>query len=154
VAQVTGGSDFDFVWDDKRNAALRVLREAADLWATRGRQIVQVDRVVAAFMQVLAWPQRGLWWSPRWPLRFLNEAATMPPSPIQSCLTLAPARKPEECAAVVKALEEAISEAADLWALGDPEKPVTLRYLEVLLGILWNRRVAPRPPGSLDAEHV
>jgi len=37
VAQVTGGSDFDFPWNDKAIACLTVLREAADAWARNGR---------------------------------------------------------------------------------------------------------------------
>jgi hypothetical protein len=154
VAQVLGGSDFDFVWDDKTNAALRVLREAADVWATRGRMKLDTQRVIGVFMEVLARPQKGLWWSYRWPVRFLGEEAEAPPDAVDSCRALAPSRAVEEYVKVTLALHRSLCEAADMWALGDPEKPSTREQLASMLEILWQERVAPRPPSKHYPEGV
>jgi hypothetical protein len=141
-----GGAGFDFVWDDKTSAALRVLREAADLWATRGRGALQVTRVGAVFMQVLAWPQQGLWWMPRWPLRFFETGGKEPPSFVESCRVLAGGSTIEKCNEVAVALERCLGQAADLWAIGDPEQPNTRAQLQSMLELLWEKEIVPRPP--------
>jgi hypothetical protein len=107
VAQVVGGSDFDAVWDDKANRCLLLLREA-DLWATRGRTALDPERVLAAFLQVLARPGSGKqWWLTgwRWPLRFFADLDLEFATPVQSCQTLAPKQMTQDLGVAVELLK-------------------------------------------------
>ena len=148
MAQVIGGSDFDFVWDDKTKTALRLLSEAADLWARGGRDALEHGTALAVFLTVLAWPQRGLWWQPQWPLRFFDAPPRNElPAPADSCRALAPTCSCEDVDKAIRNLECSWREAADMWSLGDPETPQARAVLQSMLEILWEKGIAPRPPG-------
>ncbi len=148
MAQVVGGTDFDFVWDDKTNRCLILLREAADLWATRGRNALDPERVLAAFLQVLARPGLRVSGPPswRWPLRFFPDGALEFAFPMDSCKTLAPKESIDDLGESVELLKWSLAGAADLWALGDPENPTAKQILDSLLKIMWDRHLAVRPP--------
>jgi len=150
VAQVVGGSDFDAVWDDKANRCLILLREAADLWATRGRTALDPERVLAAFLQVLARPGSRQPWPPRWswPLRFFADLDLEFASPVKSCQALAPKQMTQDLGVAVELLKHPLSDAAELWALGDPENPSAKGVLDSMLKIMWERHLAARPPSG------
>lgn len=150
MAQVVGGWDFDAVWDDKANRCLILLREAADLWATRGRIALDPERVLEAFLQVLARPGAKDYFAPswRWPLRFFADADLEFPNPMQSCQTLAPKQNDQDLGHSVELLKHSLSEAADLWALGNPEDPSAKHVLDSMLKIMWERHLATRPPSK------
>src|SRR5437870_3784286 len=97
MAQVSG-FQFDQVWEERTNACLALLREAADVFSARGSVALDADRVVATFLWTLAVPvpTAGARWSrPRWPLRFFD-GSEAPPPPIDSCQMLAPRRPSEQ----------------------------------------------------------
>jgi hypothetical protein len=72
MAQVTTGSDFDGVWEERSNASPMLLREASDLFAKAGEDAIAADAVVASLLGVLAKPRpTNLYWGrPTWPPRF------------------------------------------------------------------------------------
>jgi hypothetical protein len=147
MAQVTGGSDFDGVWEEWSNTSLRLLREAADTFAKSGEDAIAPDAVVATLLSVLAMPRpANLYWGrPTWPLRFF-ESTVRPPRVQESFEKLAPPQQRGHCAEVVTELTGIISSAAKEWALGNPEQPDAREVLRELFGLLWSRRLIPRPP--------
>ena len=90
MAQVTGGSDFDGVWEEWSNA----------------------------------------------------------PAVEDSFEKLAPRQQHEDCDAVVAELVAVVSSAAKEWGLGNPEQPDAREVLRELFGLLWSRRLIPRPPAK------
>lgn len=74
MAQVTGGSDFDGVWEEWSNASLMLLREASDRFAKAGENAIAADVVVASLLGVLAMPRptNFYWGRPKWPPRFFD----------------------------------------------------------------------------------
>jgi hypothetical protein len=152
VAQVVGGSDFDFAWDDKTNRCLILLREAADLWASEGRNALDHEKVLAAFLQVLAKPVR---WRSRWPARFFTDTTlefATPQQSCQSCKELAPKKSAKDFELSIEGLQRLLREAAELWALGDPENPTTKQVLDSMLNVMWSGQLAPRPPSRAYPE--
>lgn len=152
MAQVVGGSDFDVAWDDKTNRCLLLLREAADLWATQGRNAVASERVISAFLQVLA---KRVKWHGSWPGRFFTDSSVEFADPRLSCLACREQSPIKSSADVTKSIElliHALNEAADLWALGNPEDPPTKRVLDAMLRVMWNGYLAPRPPSRAYPE--
>lgn len=146
MAQVVGGTDFDVGWDDKTNRCLILLREASDLWATKGLEALDPEKVLAAFLQVLAKPVR---WRANWPARFFTNTLlefVPPQKSCESCRELAPKRGTEDIATSIELLNRLLREASDLWALGDPENPSTKQVLDSMLDVMWTRHLAPRPP--------
>jgi hypothetical protein len=151
MAQVTGGSDFDGVWEEWSNASLMLLREASDTFAKAGENAIQTGAVVAALLALLAMPRpSNLWYwrRPKWPSRFFD-GTVQPPAVKDSFEKLAPRQQHGDCAAVVTELEAVISSAAKEWALGNPEQPDAREVLRELFGLLWSRRLIPRPPGKV-----
>ena len=147
MAQVTGGSDFDGVWEEWSNASLILLREASDRFVKAGEHAIAADVVVATLLAILAMPRyTSLYWGrPKWPTRFFDGA--LPPPPVQdSYEKLATRHQRGDCEAVVAELEAVVSSAAKEWALGNPEQPDTREVLRKLFGLLWSRRLIPRPP--------
>lgn len=145
MAQVVGGSDFDFDWDVKTNRCLILFREAADLWASNGRNALAPEKVLAAFLYVLSQPARPS----RWPARFFTDTTlefAAPQQSCQSCKKLAPKRSMDDIATSNELLNRSLGEAADLWALGDPENPATKQVLDSMLKLMWQRHLARRPP--------
>ena len=147
MAQVTGGSDFDFFWEQKAAGAWRLLREASDAWASGGEQATDVGIVIDRFMKVLArpggWPS---WVQLYWPNRFLLDVP--PPSAIDSCVALSPRCGVENASAAVQALRSIVSYASQEWILGHPEEPRTRDVLNEMLAVLWNHKIAPHPPSA------
>jgi hypothetical protein len=149
MAQVTGGSDFDGVWEEWSNASLMLLREASDRFAKTGENAMTAGVVVASLLGVLAMPRPPdfYWGRPKWPARFFDD--TVQPPPVQdSFKKLAPRQQHGDCDAVVTELEAVVSSAAKEWALGNPEQPDAREVLRELFGLLWSRRLIPRPPAK------
>jgi hypothetical protein len=66
MAQVTGGSDFDGVWEECSNASLMLLREASDTFAKAGENAIAADAVVASLLALLAMPRpTNFYWDVR-----------------------------------------------------------------------------------------
>lgn len=148
MAQVTGGSDFDGVWEEWSNASLMLLREASDLCAKAGENAIAADVVVASLLGVLARrPTNFYWGRPKWPMRFFD-GTVEPPAAQDSFKKLAPRQQHGDCDAVVTELVAVVPSAAKEWALGNPEQPDAREVLRELFGLLWSRRLIPRPPAK------
>src|SRR5438128_2068754 len=61
MAQVCGGTTFDFVARRKHDAAQRVLSRAADIWSKGGRDALSLDSVVAVLLHIFLskWSEYG-----------------------------------------------------------------------------------------------
>jgi hypothetical protein len=147
VAQVTGGSDFDFFWEQKAAAAWRLLREASDVWASQGRGSLDVAIALGRFMMILARPGG---WPPLlqlyWPPRFLLEPP--PLAAADSVLMLSPRCNPQQASAAIQSLLVILGKAADEWSIGHPEEPKTRDVLNEMLATLWQYKIAPHPPSK------
>lgn len=150
MAQVTGGSDFDFVWEERVNVSLALLREAADAIAARGSSALQPVLVVESLLAVLfnPLPANSIWGRPQWPVRFFDDKSQLPRSASESLDQLEAPRPRPDSDEVVAALTSVVVSATTSWGLGDPESPNTRIVLQELLDILWRRRLIPRPPGK------
>jgi len=86
VAQITGGSDFDGVWNERANVSLALLREAADAIAQRGSSALRPVLVVESLLSVLfnPLPPKSVWGRPQWPVRFFDDMAQTQPSARES----------------------------------------------------------------------
>src|SRR5687767_6353069 len=147
MAQVTGGSDFDGVWEEWSNASLMLLREAADTIAKSGENELVPKTVVATLLSLLAMPRPANFYTGRskWPLRFFD-GTVQPPLVQESFEKLAPPRQRGNCAEVVTELTRVVSSAAKEWSLGDPEQPDAREVLRDLFALLWSRRLIPSRP--------
>jgi hypothetical protein len=152
MAQFAGmGFAWDEVWEEKTNACLALLREAADIFSARGSAAIEAEDVVAALVWILAVPVPRItssWTRPRWPMRYFDGSEPAPPPPIESCQKLAPRRLPEECLELIGGLKDVLGSAAGEWALGDPENPKVRRVLESLLASLWSCHFTRYPPSK------
>ena len=52
MAQVTGGTLFDFDWMRQHDAALKVMTRAADAWAAGGQGALSADAVLAVLLRI------------------------------------------------------------------------------------------------------
>ena len=146
MAQVTGGPNFDIAWEEWSNAALRLVREAADVYAKSGANALAPATVSAAFLSVVA---RRLptnpFFVPKWPVRWFDGGNAIPPAAesFKKLMTSGSVVQSEQIAAN---LEEVIQRASTSWVDGDPESPATREVHRELLAILWAHRLVPRPP--------
>src|SRR5689334_13874518 len=143
MAQVTGGWNFDMVWEEWTNRSLLLLREAANAYAAGGEEAIDPSVVVASFLGVLSRPRpANPFYFPKWPLRFFD-GTHLPPKVTDSLTALGETLGNQE---VETALTDLIRSAAHGWAEGDPEVPETRVVLRDALEILWSRRLIPHPP--------
>jgi hypothetical protein len=146
MAQVTGSTDFDGVWEEWSNTALILVREAANRYAQSGPEALDTSQVVATLLSVLARPRPAtLYHYPRWPMRFF-EGPVGPPSVEHSLEQLAGHAR--TTLAVISTLEGIVATAAGEWALGNPEQPDTRQVLHQLFTVLWSHRLIPHPPSK------
>lgn len=150
MAQLTGGSDFDEIWEERTNTCLALLREAADAHSLQGPGAVQPAAVVASLLWIFSRPlPAGFGMGrPRWPLRFFDGASEPPPAAVESCRRLQEHQRRVDCDQVVSELRAVVQSASASWGLGDPENPLPRSVLQQLLEVLWSRRLSPRPPSK------
>jgi hypothetical protein len=146
VAQISGGSDFDWVWEEWENALLRLVREAANTCARSGVTSIDPERLTSVLFCVLARPRpSSLWYGPpTWPVRFLDGVSETPP--VSESLGALGVPLGEESAVVVTEVARIFRKATTSWSDGDPEEPTTRDCLREVLEYLWARRIVPRPP--------
>jgi hypothetical protein len=146
MAQVCGGTTFDFVARRKHEAAQKVLSRAADIWAASGREALSVDSVIAVILRIclargseyggLREEGRTLeQWLP------LVGTAQKEADPLVSSVT-----PTKNVADVLSRLSAEISFAADQWSLGNPEEPHTAHALNAVEYILFTHKLVHRPP--------
>lgn len=142
MAQVCGGTTFDFIARRKHDAARRILSRAADLWATHGREALCLDALIAVLLRIFL---------SRW-----SEYRDLPDEtrPLEAWLPLVRVAAQEaesfavEQPTVIDALpliDAELSVAAEQWLLGDPEQPPTAHALNVVEHVLFLHRLTHRP---------
>ena len=148
MAQVTGGSNFDRVWEEWANVSLALLREAANKYSTFGEASLEPRTVVASLLAVVARPRpASLFIWPKWPTRFFD-GAQQPPDVADSLAQLAAPSARPPVSEIESALIRVIASAAAEWSQGDPEQPETRAVLRDVFDILWKSRLVPRPPSK------
>jgi hypothetical protein len=144
MAQVTGGTRFDFVARRKHDAARKVLSRAADIWAARGREALSIDSAIAVILRIVLsqWSEFG---GLRQEVRTLENWLSLVGTARQEADTLAPTVAPTTVTDVLSLLSTEISFAADQWSLGNPEQPPTAHALNAVEHILFTHKLIPRP---------
>ena len=128
MAQVCGGTTFDFVARRKHDAAQKVLSRAADIWSKGGRDALTLDSVVAVLLHIFLskWSEYG---GLREEARTLETWLPLVASAQEEADTLLLPVARAVVPAVLASLLAELSFAADQWALGDPEQPLTAQAL-------------------------
>ncbi len=145
MAQVCGGTTFDYVAQRKHDAAQRVLTRAADIWARDGQAALKLDSLIAVLLHIFLsrWSEYGgirqetltlEKWLPR-----VNTAH-------EEIHALLPSATPAVITDVMSLLQTELSSAAQQWALGDPEQPPAAQALNTVEHILFSHRLITRPP--------
>ena len=144
MAQVCGGTTFDFEARRKHDAAQKVLSRAADTWAMHGQDSLSLDLVLAVLLRIFL---------SHWSEYFDVPAETRPleswPSFVgtaqQEAQSLIPAADAPIIAEVLALLHAELSFAAEQWSFGDPEKPPTAHALNAIEHVLFTHRLTRRP---------
>ena len=145
MAQVCGGTTFDFVARRKHEAAQNVLSRAADTWAASGREALSVDSVMAVILRIFlsSWSEYGgLREEARTLEQWLPLVGTAQEEADALVSSVGPAKK---VADVVSLLLAEISFAADQWSIGNPEQPSTAHALNAIVHILFTHKLVHRP---------
>jgi hypothetical protein len=142
MAQCTGDSSYDYLWDRQHDVALRVLRRGADLWASGGAETISSDRVIAVLLRIYLseWPEFGGVVPETRSLESWIERVT---TAQQELLSL----RPGSDLSALSHLDAELSFAIKQWALGDSESPQTTHVINVVEHILFSSRLTRRPPG-------
>jgi hypothetical protein len=137
MAQVCGGTSFDFEASRKHDAAQKVLSRAADLWATHGREALSLDALIAVLLRIFLC--RG----------FMSEAR-----PLEAWLPLVGTALHEAesfifdhpaAICVLPLIHKDLSVAIEQCLLGDPEQPPTAHVLNAIEYVLFTHRLSHRP---------
>ena len=145
MAQCTGGTTYDYVAQRKHDAAQKVLSRAADVWAKDGCDALSLDSLIAVLLHIFLskWSEYG---GVRKEVRTLKIWLSKVSTAQKEAATLVPTRTPEAIADVLSLLQAELSFAAEQWALGNPEDPLTAQALNAVEHILFSHRLITRPP--------
>lgn len=147
MAQVCGGTSFDYQWERVHEVALGVLKKAADSWASDGTDAVSVDAVIAVLLRVYLseWPMYG---GIRREARDLQSWLDLVGTANEEIVNLGKKASSEIRARVLRVLAVVLSSAVRQWSLGNPESPSTARALNVIEHVLFTHKLTRRPPRS------
>lgn len=138
MAQVCGGTTFDFAWREQFEAGLRCLRAAADRWAAGGSDALPTEAVLAALVQTLN--------GGGYDLHPLEDRLPAVGPLADECRRVRPLLAPDEAADVTVALIAVAIDAVTRWSAGNPEDPPVDAVLCRLVGTLFRHRLVRRPP--------
>ena len=144
MAQVTSDSYFDYAAMRKHNTAQKVLSRAADVWATRGRDSLGLDSVLAVLLHIFLsqWSQAGGFGEDPRPLEaWLSVVGTAE----QEADSLFPPTAKPGISEVLTHLRAELSFAEEQWLLGHPEQPPTAHALNAIEHILFSHKLTRRP---------
>lgn len=144
MAQVCGGSSYDYDWDRVHETALRTVRRAADIWAADGSTALAIDSLVAILLQIyLSEPSasRNLAFETRGFDAWMESVKT----PSDEILDLRPNISAEIHRRAVSSLKSELSFAVEQWQMGNPELPTSAEALNVLEFVLFANRLTHRP---------
>jgi hypothetical protein len=145
MAQVCGGTNFDFIAQRKHDAALRVLSRAADAWAVRGREAFTIDSVLAILLRLFL-KERDKFTGFRWETRSLESWLPLVATPQREAEYFGPPGAKPHLPEVLTLLKAELSFAVDQWLIGDPEQPPTEHVLNAIVHVLFVYKLIVRPP--------
>jgi hypothetical protein len=140
MAQVCGGTTFDFEASRKHDAALKILSRAADIWAAGEHDSLSVDSVVAVLLQIFLSKCNV-----REEIRTLDSWLPLVTTAREQIETFFPAANPATVAETLTMLQAEVSEALEQWSLGNPEQPPTIHALNSFEHILFIHKFTTRP---------
>jgi len=143
MAQVTGGSDFDDVWEDKIEASTLILQEFSDLVVANSEKQNSADQIIPAILKIFSM-RYGLWANPR--RRSLREWQALTKSARQELKNLKPKATELELDSVESQLRKLGTDAIESWREGDPEFPKTTSVLNDMVRILFKCKFIKNPP--------
>jgi hypothetical protein len=149
MAQVCGDSLFDFVWRRIHNVALRVMRQAADSWATRGRESLSQDAVIAVFVNIYLseWCElNSIHFDIDREARSLQGWLRLVTTARAELIANCPKVLPDVVTNAARELEAEMSLAIGRWTLGDPESPSTEHAINAIECVLFDNGLTRRPP--------
>ncbi len=138
MAQVTGGSDYDLVWDEKVEAALALVREVSDA-AAMERTYLPEDFIIAALLKTLAYPVM-----PK--IRKLKEWDGKTGTVTEELTVLNRGASTEACKSMEFELRQILSQAILGWEEGDPENPQTQTVFNNMVSALFEQKFIRNPP--------
>jgi hypothetical protein len=140
MAQVCGHSSFDHLWNRQHDAALGVLRKAADVWTCGRVDAVSLDALVAVLLRIYLseWPEFGGIISETRDLESWLQLVTTARQELESL-------RPRADSSIVERLVEELSFAVRQWLLGDPESPPTTRAINAVESVLFSGKLTRRP---------
>ena len=146
----------------KREAALQLVRQAADSWAKADANALAPPVVAAVFVRILASRPRVEPMPPMQastlvgeyvdlPLRPLEQWATLVTEPSEECARLVPKPAGPSAERASSQLVRILASAARSWQQGDPESPPTEEVCRALVRTLFDEKLLPwwtRTPGA------
>lgn len=144
MAQVCGGSNFDFLAQRKHDAALSILSHVADIWAAHRETTLSPDSVIAILLRIFISSRFGA----RDESRSLESWLSLVGNAREEAGFLIPAPSEPTIEAVLTELHAELSFAAEQWSLGDPEQPPTVHALNAVEHVLFTHRLTHRPAAS------
>lgn len=142
MAQVCGGTTYDFEWDRTLATALPILRTSADRWACNGANSPSVEKAAALLVRVFVSYWRKDYYSFS---GTFEQAMSRVESLEQECQRFPTKLRLQELAALVEELVKTLEYAALAWSDGDPEDPATEHVLNWIVDILFQFRLIRRP---------
>lgn len=148
MAQVCGGTSFDLEYSHKHEAVQHVLARAADTWAARGREALNVDSVIAVVLHIFLsrWSEFGH--SREEGLTLEQWLPLVGTAQEEAEALVSPMTPAKQVAEVLSPLLSEISFAADQWSLGNPEQPPSAHALNVIRHILFTHKFTKRPASA------
>ena len=148
MAQHTGGTSYDSVWDRKLWTAVKNLRAVADGCAAGACDPKDPDRVVAVVLAVLSarWSRYEWPWEREQQVRSVRDWISSVESAEVESRRLFQTAHNETISAVVALLVTIIDRAIESWSAGNPEEPPTDAVLNCIVAQLHNYHASVRPP--------
>ncbi|HUO09108.1 MAG TPA: hypothetical protein VM008_12450 [Phycisphaerae bacterium] len=141
MAQVCGGSTYDYYWHLKRESALAFLRRVAGDYAARRISHLPRTNVLGTVLLFLATLQ-----NPAMPVRKWNYSSRSTPNVLS---LMQPKFLPTTIAQTAEAIEKLFEDASKTWEeTGYPEAPSTDKVLYDLIAFLFQSRFVPHPPNE------
>jgi hypothetical protein len=146
MAQVVGGTDYDFMWDRKINIVHDRIKDAADLWSKDGKNGFDVGTLISIILRIFSEPWSSLTSAPQLKreTRRLDEWTQIITNPYEELCKLKTNQSGDIVNDTLKSLLAETKLAANEWAIGNPEEPPTYHMLNVIIHVLFKTKFIGR----------